>query len=86
MSDEPSQLTPALSHLSELKVGQRARVVAYQDSGEYCERLMRLGLIPGTLIHVERRAPLGDPVEIRFRGYALVLRPAEADCLLLERA
>jgi ferrous iron transport protein A len=48
------------------------------------ERLIRLGLIPGTTIRLERRAPLGDPVEIRFRGYSLVLRPAEAACLRLE--
>lgn len=52
---------------------------------EYCDRLIRMGLIPGTTIRLERVAPLGDPVEIRFRGYALVLRPSEAACLPLER-
>ena len=57
----------------------------YPERTEYCERLIRMGLIPGTIITLERLAPLGDPVEIRFRGYALVLRPSEADCLILER-
>jgi ferrous iron transport protein A len=47
---------------------------------------MRMGLIPGTRLRLERHAPLGDPVEIRFRGYSLVLRPAEALCLLLDPA
>lgn len=45
---------------------------------------MRLGLIPGTELEVKRRAPLGDPIQIQFRGYSLVLRPAEAHHLLLE--
>ncbi len=87
---DPDMLEPSPSgrptHLAELAVGQHARVVGYRDPDGYCERLMRLGLIPGTLIRLERRAPLNDPVEIRFRGYALVLRPAEADCLILEKA
>ena len=71
--------------LSDLKVGEEARVGEYSDVTEYCERLIRMGLIPGTTIRLERLAPLGDPVEIRFRGYALVLRPSEAECLHLER-
>jgi ferrous iron transport protein A len=71
--------------LADLDIGDEARVGEYAEKSEYCERLVRMGLIPGTTIRLERRAPLGDPVEIRFRGYALVLRPAEADCLRLER-
>ena len=69
--------------LAELEVGDEAQVTGYAEAGEYSERLIRLGLIPGTRIRLERRAPLGDPVEIRFRGYALVLRPDEAACLEL---
>ena len=71
--------------LSDLQVGEEARIGEYPEMTEYCERLIRMGLIPGTTIRLERVAPLGDPVEIRFRGYALVLRPSEADCLQLER-
>lgn len=81
---EPSQTGTPPIPLRDLPLGGTARVVGYRDAQAYCERLMRLGLIPGTLIRLERRAPLGDPVEIRFRGYSLVLRPSEADCLLLE--
>ena len=76
---------PAGLRLADLQIGQQARVGEYPDSSDYCQRLIRMGLIPGTTIRLERRAPLGDPVEIRFRGYALVLRPAEADCLRLEQ-
>lgn len=70
--------------IADLEVGESAKVSEYSDRSPYAERLLRLGLIPGTLLTLQRRAPLGDPVEIRFRGYSLVLRPAEASCLLLE--
>jgi ferrous iron transport protein A len=70
--------------LSQLKIGDTARVVGYQADTDYSARLMRLGLIPGTELEVKRRAPLGDPIQIQFRGYSLVLRPAEAHHLLLE--
>ena len=71
--------------LSELKPGDTARVTGYRTESSYASRLMRLGLIPGTEITVQRTAPLGDPMEIRFRGFSLALRPSEADTLLLDR-
>lgn len=80
-----AQPAPTGLRLADLQIGEEARVGEYRDSSDYCQRLIRMGLIPGTTIRLERRAPLGDPVEIRFRGYALVLRPAEADCLHLEQ-
>ena len=70
--------------MARLSVGDQARVVGYREQSSYSDRLIRLGLIPGTVFTLERRAPLGDPVEIRFRGYSLVLRPAEATALILE--
>jgi ferrous iron transport protein A len=71
--------------LEKLRVGDRARVAGYTESSVYAAQLMRLGLIPGTALEVQRVAPLGEPVEIRFRGFSLALRPREAACLLLER-
>ena len=41
-------------------------------------RLLDMGLIPKTTVRVEKIAPLGDPVELRVRGYALSLRKADA--------
>jgi len=70
--------------LSELRVGECARVAGYSEQSAYADQLIRLGLTPGTALQVQRVAPLGDPVEIRFRGFSLVIRPAEAGCLLLE--
>jgi ferrous iron transport protein A len=71
--------------LAELSIGDRARVAGYSEHSAYAGQLERLGLTPGTSLVLQRVAPLGDPVEIRFRGFSLVLRPAEAACLILER-
>jgi Fe2+ transport system protein FeoA len=74
-------------HLSDLSRGDRARVVGYADpEGAYARHLTSLGLVPGTELRVVRYAPLGDPVEIEFRGAHVVLRPKEAFVLELERA
>lgn len=71
--------------LNELRPGQRARVTGYADPDDpYARQLLALGLIPGTTLAVERVAPLGDPVEIKFRGTRLALRSREASGLELE--
>ena len=44
-----------------------------------------MGLTPGTEFSVTRLAPLGDPVEINVRGYAVSLRKDEAQLLRVER-
>lgn len=69
--------------LGELRPGERAKVLGYRSASAYCDQLMRLGLIPGTEFAVVRCAPLGDPIEIRVRGFALVLRPSEAHDLII---
>jgi len=72
--------------LSDLKKGDRARVVGFDDATvPYARHLLSLGLIPGTRVTVARFAPLGDPIEIQFRGACLVLRPSEARGLQLEK-
>ncbi len=86
MPHPAAQAGSSSKHLRDLAIGEQARVAGYRERNAISERLIRLGLIPGTTLKLIRRAPLGDPVEIRFRGYALVLRPAEADCLELAPA
>ena len=80
-----SHLPPRLT-LGELAVGDRARVVALgKVDRAYRERLLAFGLTPGTLVSVERVAPLGDPLELRVRGFALSLRRGEASAVTVER-
>jgi len=55
-----------------------ARVVRVHGEGALRRRIMEMGLTPGAPIRVRKIAPLGDPVEILVRGYALSLRKADA--------
>ena len=67
---------------SELKIGQRARVAGLgAGSPLFRQKLIAMGLLPGTEFTVSRVAPLGDPIEISVRGYALSLRKYEAEIL-----
>ena len=67
------------THLAELKPGDNATVVGFSDPASgYARHLMSLGLIPGTALRIVRRAPLGDPIEVEFRGTRLAIRPADA--------
>ena len=63
--------------LSELQIGQRA-VISGFEKDEIAIKLMEMGLIPGEKIHIEKFAPLGDPISIFVAGYSLSLRIDEA--------
>lgn len=63
--------------LADLQPGQSGTVKAMGES-HAALRLQELGLLPGTVVQLLRRAPLGDPLELQLRGYCLSLRKAEA--------
>ncbi|OIQ60565.1 transcriptional regulator MntR [Moorella thermoacetica] len=71
--------------LSELKKGDRGRVVRIVAAGEIRRRLLDMGVVPGTEISVEGAAPLGDPIEVKVKGYHLSLRQKEAAAIFVER-
>lgn len=72
--------------LKDLAVGERARVKGFDEgAAAYRRKLLSLGLTPGAELAVTRVAPMGDPVEIRVRGFALSLRKTEADALQVEK-
>jgi Fe2+ transport system protein FeoA len=64
--------------LRELKPGQKGKVVKILGSGSIHRRILDMGIVKGTEIEVERVAPLGDPIEVRVKGYHLSLRKEEA--------
>lgn len=64
--------------LSELKVGQSAVILAVGGEGALRNRLIDMGLIPRTRLTLRKVAPMGDPIEIRIRGYELTLRLEDA--------
>ncbi|MBK8174970.1 MAG: ferrous iron transport protein A [Rhodospirillales bacterium] len=72
--------------LGDLTVGERGKVVGLERGDRsYREKLLSMGLTPGTEFSIVRQAPLGDPVEINVRGYAVSLRKGEAQLLRVER-
>jgi ferrous iron transport protein A len=69
----------AVQSLTTLPVGTRATVTEIRIPPENRSRLMEMGLLVGTAVELIRFAPLGDPVEIKVRGYHLTLRKHEAE-------
>ena len=74
----------ALIPLSSLAVGASAVVREFPKQGVAFLRLREMGLLAGTPLTLVRTAPMGDPLEIKFRGYNLTLRKTEADHILVE--
>lgn len=70
--------------LAGLRPGERGRIASLGGDPEATRRLMDLGLIRGTPVEVIRVAPLGDPIELRVRGFMLTLRRSEAEHIVLE--
>ncbi len=70
--------------LSQLTPGTSATVRECPVTGNAFLRLREMGMLPGTTLTLVRRAPLGDPIEIKMRGYNLTLRKTEADHVLVE--
>lgn len=70
--------------LSELAVGRSGTVRELPKSGAPAIRLREMGLLTGTKLTLVRIAPLGDPIEIKLRGYHLTLRKSEAENILVE--
>jgi ferrous iron transport protein A len=72
--------------LRDMAVGDKGRVTGLEKGNKsYRKKLLAMGLTPGTEFSVIRYAPMGDPVEISVRGFALSLRKDEAAALLVER-
>ena len=64
--------------LKDVACGQTVSVVKLHGEGALKRRIMDMGLTKGTEVFVRKVAPLGDPIEVRVRGYELSLRKADA--------
>jgi ferrous iron transport protein A len=69
--------------LSTLETGKKARIDSF-DKDEVYIKLMEMGCVPGELIAVHQKAPLGDPIVIGIAGYSLSLRISEAENIFVE--
>lgn len=70
--------------LDQLKVGGSATIKAVGGEGALRCRFLDMGLIPHTLVTLQKMAPMGDPIEIQVRGYELTLRVDDAKKIELE--
>lgn len=65
--------------LAAMNPGDKAAIVKIEGSGSIRRRLLDMGATAGTLVEVERVAPLGDPIAVKIKGYHLTLREEEAE-------
>ncbi len=72
--------------LRNMKKNQTGTISAIKVGGELGRRIRDMGLVPGTQITVQGRAPLNDPVALRIMGGTLTLRNNEADHIEVEVA
>jgi len=70
--------------LARVPVGSTVIVSKVSGTRPVVRRLLEMGLVPGTPVTVQREAPLGDPVELRVRNYALSIRRADAQKIEVE--
>ena len=70
--------------LNELEKGEKGRIVKIGGKGSVHRRLLDMGLVSGSEVQMERVAPLGDPIEIKVKGYNLSLRKEEAASIQVE--
>ena len=70
--------------LKDVKIGDTVKVVKLHGEGPVKRRIMDMGITKNVSIFVRKAAPLGDPIEIKVRGYELSLRKADAQMIEVE--
>ena len=70
--------------LKEAKVGSTVKVVKLHGEGAVKRRIMDMCITRGVEVYIRKVAPLGDPVEVKVRGYELSLRKADAEMIEVE--
>lgn len=73
-----------IKQLNEFKIGEIGKVKIVVGEGKLRRRLFDMGVTPGAVIKLKKKAPLGDPLEVSLRGYELTLRKSEASLVTLE--
>ena len=71
-------------NMREMQDNQSGTISSIKVDGELGRRIRDMGLVPGTAIKVQGRAPLYDPVALKVRGFTLTLRNSEADYIEVE--
>ena len=61
-----------------MKPGESGKIISISRELRSYKKFADLGIVKGTLLSLERIAPLGDPVEVKIKGYSLSFRKEEA--------
>ena len=70
--------------LNDIKIRHSAKVVKLHGEGAIKRRIMDMGITKGTTVTLRKVAPLGDPLELRVRGYELSIRKSDAEMIEVE--
>ena len=70
--------------MSELKPKEKGKIIKVGGKGSIHRRILDMGVVSGSLVEVQRVAPLGDPIEIKVKGYNLTLRKEDAANIQIE--
>lgn len=71
--------------LDKLPVGSSGKILKVNGEGALRRRFLDMGLTPKTVVLVAKTAPLGDPIELRLRGYELSIRLEDARNIEIEK-
>lgn len=69
--------------LSQIEIGKRVVIHSFENDDLFI-KLMEMGCVPGEVVFIKTKAPLGDPISIMVAGYNLSLRINEADHIFVE--
>lgn len=72
-------------NIKDLEIGKSAKITKVGGEGALRQHFLDMGLIPGAQITMIKFAPMGDPVEIKIRGYELTLRLADAEKIEIDK-
>lgn len=73
-----------MKNLRDVPVGGKAVVKKLKGQGPTKRRIMDMGITKGVSVDVIKVAPLGDPIEVKVRGYQLSIRKADAEAIVIE--
>ncbi len=71
--------------INDLSVGESALILKINCDGAMKRRLIDMGITPGVKVKLHKIAPLGDPLELKLRGYMLSIRRSEAKNIFVKR-
>ncbi|NQT90868.1 MAG: ferrous iron transport protein A [Candidatus Omnitrophica bacterium] len=72
--------------IADMMPKEKGRVLKISGKAQLRRRLLDMGILPGALVEMVRHAPLGDPIDLKIKGYHLSLRKSEAAHITIKKA